>query len=231
MDREPEPELMNKKSQVKAYCAADFSLGENNLIKFISNYLKINNIHLSRNDLIVDLGCGPGNISERLSERWPDVNVLGIDGSQEMIKEAEWRKSKNKIYSRFGNLNYLCSDIRKISSHEIFSRKRISLLVSNSLIHHINHIDNFFKFIINLSDKETINFHKDLIRPKDQETALKLRDKCSQKFSSILTNDYYASLKASYRKNEVQKKILELNLNSMNVIEETKEYLIVYGKV
>ena len=148
-----------------------------------------------------------------------------------MIREAESRLFKNKIVNKYRNLNYLCSDIREISSHEIFSRKKITLLVSNSLIHHINHIDNFFKFIINLSNKETINFHKDLIRPKDQETALKLRDKCSQKFSSILTNDYYASLKASYRKNEVQEKILELKLNSMNVIEETKEYLIVYGKV
>ena len=154
MDREPEPELMNKKSQVEAYCAADFSLGENNLIKFISNYLKINNINLSKNDLIVDLGCGPGNISEKLSERWPDVNVLGVDGSQEMIKEAESRLFKNKIVNKYRNLNYLCSDIRKICSHEIFSRKKITLLVSNSLIHHINHIDNFFKFIINLSNKK-----------------------------------------------------------------------------
>ena len=231
MDREAEPELMNKKSQVKAYCAADFSLGENNLIKFISNYLKINNINLSRNDLIVDLGCGPGNISEKLSERWPEVNVLGIDGSQEMIREAESRIFRSEIINKYRNLNYLCSDIRKIYSHEIFSRKEITLLVSNSFIHHIIDLDNFFKFIINLSNKETINFHKDLIRPKDQETALKLRDKCSQKFSTILTNDYYASLKASYRKNEVQEKILELNLNSMNVIEENEEYLIVYGKV
>ena len=51
------------------------------------------------------------------------------------------------------------------------------------------------------------------------------------RFSSILTNDYYASLKASYRKNEIQEKILEFNLKSMNVIEESQEYLIVYGKV
>ena len=231
MNREPEPELMNKKSQVKAYCAADFSLGENNLIKFISNYLKINNINLSKNDLIVDLGCGPGNISEKLSERWPDVNVLGIDGSKEMIMEAESRMFKNKIMDKYRNLNYLCSDIRKINSYEIFSRKEITLLVSNSFIHHIVDIDNFFKFIIKFSNKETINIHKDLIRPKDNETALKLRDKCSQKYSSVLTNDYYASLKASYRKNELQEKILELNLDSMNVIEESEEYLIVYGKV
>jgi len=231
MDREPESELMNKKSQVKAYCAADFSLGEINLIKFISNYLKINNINLSKNDLIVDLGCGPGNISEKLSERWPDVKVLGIDGSKEMIREAESRMFKNKIMGNYSNLNYLCSDIRKISSHEIFSRKEITLLVSNSFIHHIIDIDNFFEFIINLSNKQTINFHKDLIRPKDEKTALKLKDKCSQKYSAILTNDYYASLKASYRRNEIQKKILELDLESMNVIEESAEYLIVYGKV
>jgi len=231
MDREPEPELMNNKSQVKAYCAADFSLGEINLIKFISNYLKVNNINLSKNDLIVDLGCGPGNISEKLSERWPEVNVLGIDGSQEMIREAESRIFKSKIINKYKNLNYLCSDIRKIYSDEIFSRKEITLLVSNSFIHHIIDLDNFFKFIINLSSVETINFHKDLIRPKDEETALKLKDKCSQKYSIILTNDYYASLKASYRKNEIREKILELNLNSMNVFEESEEYLIVYGKV
>ena len=231
MDREPEPELMNKKSQVKAYCAADFSLGENNLIKFISNYLKINNINLSRNDLIVDLGCGPGNISEKLSERWPDVNVLGIDGSKEMIREAKSRMFKNKIMKKYRNLNYLCSDIRKIRLSQIFSKRDVTLLVSNSFIHHIIDLDNFFKFIINLSNKETLNFHKDLIRPKDEETALKLKDKCSQKNSIILTNDYYASLKASYTKNEVQEKILKFNLNSMNVIEESDEYLIVYGKV
>ena len=231
MNREPEPELMNKKSQVKAYCAADFSCGEINLIKFISNYLKVNNVNLSSNDLIVDLGCGPGNITEKLSESWPNVNVLGIDGSQEMIKEAESRMLKNKILNKYNNLNYLCSDIRKISSHSIFSRKKITLLVSNSFIHHIIDIDDFFRFIVNISNKETINFHKDLIRPKDGKTALKLKDKCSQKYSNILTNDYYASLKASYRINEVQKKISELKLNSMNVIEESEEYLIVYGKV
>ena len=227
MDREPEPELMNKKSQVKAYCEADFSFGEINLIKFISNYLLKNNINLSKDDLIVDLGCGPGNISEKLSERWPDVNVLGIDGSHEMINEAESRILKNKNR----NLNYICTDIREISSHQILSKKEITLLVSNSLIHHIIDIDDFFKIIINISDKHTINFHKDLIRPKDEYTALNLKHKCSLKYNTILTNDYYASLKASYRKNELLSKISEKMYPSLDVIEDGDEYLILYGKV
>tara|TARA_Y100001978_G_scaffold186348_1_gene186049 strand:+ start:3016 stop:3711 length:696 start_codon:yes stop_codon:yes gene_type:complete len=231
MNREPEPELMNKEDQVIAYAKADFSLGETKLIKFISNYLETNDIKLSSNDLIVDIGCGPGNISEKLSANWPNVNVLGIDGSYEMIKKAESRKSKYKNYERYRNLSYICADIRNINLDQDLFDKTITLLVSNSFIHHISDIDQFFKFLINLSCKDTINFHKDLIRPKDEKTALKLKADCAKKHSSILTNDYYASLKASYRKAELEKKLIEFDLNSMEVIEDNNEYLIVYGKV
>ena len=229
MYREPETELMNTEAQVSAYSSADFSLGETNLIKFISNFLEINNINLSNQDLIVDLGCGPGNISEKLSKMWPEVNVIGIDGSEEMIRKAETRKYKNKKY-KFDNLKYLCSDIRNINSN-FFSNQNISILVSNSFIHHIKHIDEFFEFLIKLSSKDTLNFHKDLIRPENKNIALKLKDKCAEKYNDILTKDYYASLKASYRKFELDAKILEFGLDLMEVVEESEEYLIVYGKV
>tara|TARA_Y100001978_G_scaffold68076_1_gene61257 strand:- start:224 stop:919 length:696 start_codon:yes stop_codon:yes gene_type:complete len=231
MNREPESELMNKEEQVIAYAEADFSLGERNFIKFIKKYLEKNKINLSENDLIVDLGCGPGNISEKLSDYWPDVNVLGIDGSKEMIKKAKANLIKNKINKRFSNLSYLCTDIRNIDKTKVFSDKPISLLVSNSFIHHIINLDKFFEFINNLSSEKTINFHKDLIRPKDKNIALGLKAKCAEKYNNILTNDYYASLKASYRKVEIEAKLKELKLNSIEVIEESQEYLIVYGKV
>ena len=51
-------------------------------------------MHLSEKELIVDLGCGPGNISEKLSTKWPNANVIGIDGSKEMIRIAELNKKK-----------------------------------------------------------------------------------------------------------------------------------------
>ena len=231
MNREPEPELMNRAEQVEAYSSADFSLGETSFINFIINYLDINRITLSHNDLIVDLGCGPGNISEKLSNKWPNVNVLGIDGSLEMIKKAESKKYKTNINNRYRNLSYLCEDVRDINIDKIFFGKKISMLVSNSFIHHINQIDHFFDFIIKLSSPDTINFHKDLRRPKDKKAALNLKTKCADKFCDILTKDYYASLKAAYRKTELQEKIFEFNLTSMDVIDESEEYLIVYGKV
>jgi len=81
MDRIPEPELMEKKEQVISYAEADFSEGEVNLINQINHYLLRKNISLGEKDLIVDLGCGPGNISEKLAIQWPNTEVVGIDGS------------------------------------------------------------------------------------------------------------------------------------------------------
>ena len=37
---------------------------------------------------VVDLGCGPGNLTALLARRWPGANVLGVDSSPEMVSRA-----------------------------------------------------------------------------------------------------------------------------------------------
>ena len=37
---------------------------------------------------VVDLGCGPGNLTATLADRWPDADVVGVDSSAEMIHRA-----------------------------------------------------------------------------------------------------------------------------------------------
>lgn len=37
---------------------------------------------------IADLGCGPGNSTALLVERWPEAEVIGVDNSREMLTKA-----------------------------------------------------------------------------------------------------------------------------------------------
>ena len=69
------------------------------------------------------------------------------------------------------------------------------------------------------------------MRPINKSFALKLRDQSSGIYGEILTNDYYASLKASYRSIELINLINEWRFKALNVIEDENKYLIVYGKV
>jgi len=48
-------------------------------------------VPLARARFVVDLGCGPGNSTELLAERFPDAEVCGLDSSPEMLRQARAR--------------------------------------------------------------------------------------------------------------------------------------------
>src|SRR5262245_25682955 len=43
---------------------------------------------------VIDLGCGPGNSTELLADRYPDAEVTGIDSSPDMLRQARGRLPK-----------------------------------------------------------------------------------------------------------------------------------------
>lgn len=63
-------------------------------LKFADHRLRpaidlINRIDLDRPALVVDLGCGAGNVTRLLARRWPQAAVVGVDGSADMLARAK----------------------------------------------------------------------------------------------------------------------------------------------
>jgi trans-aconitate 2-methyltransferase len=44
--------------------------------------------------VVYDLGCGPGEVTRVLAERWPSATVYGIDNSPEMLQKASSEPSR-----------------------------------------------------------------------------------------------------------------------------------------
>jgi len=45
-------------------------------------------ISLTRPERIYDLGCGAGNVTAALVQRWPDASIIGVDSSADMLAKA-----------------------------------------------------------------------------------------------------------------------------------------------
>jgi trans-aconitate 2-methyltransferase len=77
---------------------------------------------------VVDLGCGPGNLTRLLPARWPQAEVTGIDSSPEMIAKA--------VESESG-VGFAVGDVRTWAPAE-----PVDVLVSNATLQWVpGHLD------------------------------------------------------------------------------------------
>lgn len=47
--------------------------------------------------LVVDLGCGPGDLTMTLADRWPNARIVGVDSSPEMLETARARDAQGRV--------------------------------------------------------------------------------------------------------------------------------------
>ncbi|MEU5613825.1 trans-aconitate 2-methyltransferase [Streptomyces sparsogenes] len=74
---------------------------------------------------IADLGCGAGNVTVRLFDRWPDAHVTGLDNSAEMLEAARAHTAPEGG----GRLDFRLADAAHWAPDEPFD-----LIVSNALL-------------------------------------------------------------------------------------------------
>jgi len=79
---------------------------------------------------ILELGCGTGNLTQMIHQRYPDATIVTVDISAECINECKSRLSSEKI-------KYIKSDFKEIE----FPDNTFDLVLSSISIHHINDKD------------------------------------------------------------------------------------------
>jgi trans-aconitate 2-methyltransferase len=84
-------------------------------------------VRSERPRFVVDLGCGPGNLTRTLTERWPGARVLGVDNSAEMLEKAG-----NLAVP--GRLEFAQRDISTWSANE-----PADLIISNAAFQWVGH--------------------------------------------------------------------------------------------
>jgi trans-aconitate 2-methyltransferase len=60
-------------------------------------------------NIVYDLGCGPGNSTNLLRERWPLANIVGLDSSLDMLHEAR---------TAYPDIEFIEGDIKNFSPSE-----------------------------------------------------------------------------------------------------------------
>ena len=229
MQRSPEPELMNAPDQVIAYSDADFSCGDHSVIERLSQLMEQALPVLPEAALILDLGCGPGNISERLAVRWPLSNVIGLDGSSSMIGMANQRLSD--VCPAIKNLSYLLVDLSQCCLGDIPQINGASVIVSNSLLHHLHNPQMLWTSVEQLAEPNALILHRDLRRPSNEHEVDALCAHYVRHAPTVLQRDFRASLIAAFTTDEVRDQLDQAGLGHFTVTEIGDRYLEVCGQM
>lgn len=81
---------------------------------------------------IYDLGCGAGNISRILAEKFPGAPIIGVDSSEEMLAKARTQTADPRVTFSKGDLKHFKPDVPP------------AILYSNAAYQWVeNHIDYF----------------------------------------------------------------------------------------
>ncbi|MDE5860066.1 MAG: class I SAM-dependent methyltransferase [Oscillospiraceae bacterium] len=81
--------------------------------------------HGGRKNILLDLACGTGSLSEEMSKLGYDV--IGVDGSEEMLNKAIEKKIESGL-----NIQYLCQDMTRL---DMFGTIDITICALDSLNH------------------------------------------------------------------------------------------------
>jgi ubiquinone/menaquinone biosynthesis C-methylase UbiE len=210
LPRKPEPEVMSDAGEVEAYASAAgqsyLDSIDNTLVQQVleigthSGILRdsrggrglgrIQYEPMDRTTALLDVGTGPGGIPLKIARRCPQLMVVGVDRSVNMVVAA--RRSALEL-GLAGRARFLVGDAGKLS----FPNASFDLVISNSLLHHVPDPIPVFNEMARVVKPAGIVLLRDLRRPSRLVFPLHVRW-FGRYYSGLMRELYINSVGAAY---------------------------------
>jgi ubiquinone/menaquinone biosynthesis C-methylase UbiE len=215
MDRTLEPEIMADGEQSLAYANADFSTSNQRFV----DHLIANHSKALRN--VIDIGCGPCDVMLRLADARPDVRIVAVDGSAEMIELASHAVRTAHHEARITVMQGFVPGL-SVPEHSF------DAILSKDLLHHLPNPAVLWSEAQRLGRPGATVCVMDLIRPSTQQDARDIVDKVAPDEAPILKEDFYNSLCAAFTIEETKAQLQHAGL-SLRVSHIGDRHMLIEG--
>lgn len=201
MKRVLEPELMEDEAQVKAYAEGDFEAPHSQFIERLRAFVDEPDF----SGTALDLGCGPGDISRRFARAYPMSRVHAVDGSAAMINYGKL-STADELRPR---INFIHGLLPAVS----LPQANYDIIFSNSLLHHLPDPMVLWQVIKHYAGPGARVVIMDLLRPASIDEARAMVRAYAADEPDALKRDFYQSLLAAFRMEEIAGQIAQAGLN------------------
>lgn len=215
--RIPEPELMDEPEQAAAYAQADFEEPHGWFVQQLQATFPE-----PCTDTALDLGCGPADITLRLARAWPRCIIHGVDGAEAMLVHGRRAIATHGLEARVQLYRQRLPASR-------LPRSRYGFVFSNSLLHHLHRPEVLWQTVRRFTAPRGAVFIMDLMRPRSRAEAAQLVQAYAGEEPEILQRDFYNSLLAAFRPQEIQQQLHAAELTTLTVEPASDRHLIIHG--
>jgi ubiquinone/menaquinone biosynthesis C-methylase UbiE len=169
----------------------------------------------------VDLGCGTGRFASYLARLRPDIKVIGLDLSDNMLSYGNSKLRQDGISDR---VSLLKGDMKSFTR---YIPPETSIVTSIFALHHLDTLDDVKKFFIEVASFRSANNGAfaffDLTRPRHSKSPERYPLAFTPKAAQVFQMDSTLSLRAAYSHSEI--------LNVLSQIFDPSSFFSVQSKI
>ena len=218
LQRKAEPEVMSGQEEVSAYSSAASQRHLDALDNtFVNQVLSLGLPEGMLAGLLLDAGCGPGNIALKIARRCPRLSIVGIDRSANMVQAA--RRSAREL-----GLEKLLFFNQASADQIPFADNAFDVVISNSVLHHLANPSKAFEEMLRVTRPHGAVLVRDLRRPSRLVFPWHVRWH-GRHYSGVMKRLFEDSVRAAYTPGELTDLLCRSGMSRADIFLQNRTHM------